>query len=488
MLKKIATRLPPSITFLFLFVIVNGQDTIQIHDNTPIESLANNINNGELIINSKDLRFPFAHGNSIFRFLSFPSKPISKVKFKHCSLSVQGENLPTVLEKLLSKNIEFDSCQLYCVNLARLSGEILFVASKIRTLVFDSLENCSLRFVANPSFNFGIIQNSRNLKVDIQSTDFKDSAQLRIFNSSIQQFDYFPSDKSGLTVEFRNDTLKGSFGGGGMFEDSFFIDQGKRHLFKNNFDFHSCYIDGDFIFFQEIPNSTFTFENCTFGPNAYLGYFWASRVNFINCLNMPVQIPVGINSRNLEALVSIINTDVDKLRMNFTDSMRLVFDSFYSKDAIHNSYERLLTKYKNEGKPDSYKNLDIQFQQYKNSAFEDFLERNWWYYGYRKYYVWRWTFAFLGIFFILNCIWWRQMHRTYPVITDHNKKTKKNKAIAILREAIVILVFTVYVFLSLRISLDKLKFDKIRYVVLFFCQYSVGLWCLFFIFRAILKI
>jgi hypothetical protein len=418
---------------------------------------------------------------------SFLRASVSLVKFKKCSIGNLSEPTSNFRKGFQKNIIDFDSCELNSLSLAKFSGEVKITNSNINLIYTDSLFNANIRMIGNPSFKYGIFQNSRNLELDIQRTDFINSAEIRAFNSSFNEISFGASDKSGLSLLFQNDSLFGKFLTYSVLGDSFFIDQGKKHQFKNEFIFQNCHIDADFIFFQEIPNSIFTFDKCSFGLNAYLGEMWATRINFINCLNIPQQIPLGLFSRNPKVLTSFINTDVDKFRMNLNSNVKFVFDSGYGKDVIHNSYQRLLNKFSSEGKPDSYKNVDIQFQQYKNGSFQNFLQRNWWYYGYRKYYVWSWTLGFLISFFIFNVIFWKQMQKEYPVISDYKKRKHENKLINMFREGFVISLFTIYVFFSLRISLDKLKFEKVRFVAAFFIQYAVGLWCLFFIFRAVLK-
>ena len=460
-----------------------AEDTIRIEKKVSIRILNGTIKNGELAIQSKNILFPFAHQNSMFRFLSVPLISVSKLKFKQCSIGVYGENIPYSFENTFSKNLEFDSCRLNYLNLVKHSGKIDIINSWVTTLAIDSSFNLNLRLIGSRDFTFGVIQNSKNLNLDIQSTDFKDSAEIRIFASSIKRFDFGASAKSGLSILFQNDTLSGSFGSYLVFEDSFFTNLENHYPHNNIFHFYNSYIDADFIFFQEIPNASFIFEKCSFGPSVYLGDIWASKVKFINCLNIPTQVPTGLNSRNSKILVSFINTDVDQLRMNFTPNMRLVFDSGYNNDVIHNSYERLLTKFKAEGKPDSYRYVDLQYREYKDDGIWGFLEKHWWYYGYRKYYVWRWTFGLLVAFFLFNTWQWKQMHETYPVVPEYPIKKKKSY----IGKAFLIFLFTIFVFFSLRLDLEKLKFDRLLYVFFFFFQYAIGLWCLFFILRAVLK-
>ncbi len=114
----------------------------------------------------------------------------------------------------------------------------------------------------------------------------------------------------------------------------------------------------------------------------------------------------------------------------------------------------------------------------------------WWRYGYSKWLVILWTFVFLVLFFNYNYKNWDGMRRIYGVfdkdelaVLSKLDKNKRNK-----RKAAFVLLYTSFIFFSLRIDFDKLKYANTKYLTAFFTQYVVGLICLFFLANAIFKL
>jgi hypothetical protein len=79
------------------------------------------------------------------------------------------------------------------------------------------------------------------------------------------------------------------------------------------------------------------------------------------------------------------------------------------------------------------------------------------------------------------------MRKIYSVFDKEDTLIVKGQNIHIVKRMIYALVFTSFIFFSLRIDFDKLKYANTKYLAAFFVQYIVGLICLFFLVNAIFK-
>jgi hypothetical protein len=309
---------------------------------------------------------------------------------------------------------------------------------------------------------------------------------MRIFNSSFSEFAFAYNKSSGCNVYFSNDTIN-QFYGIRISENEKELDNyKKRHKHENIFTFTNCYINSDFIFFERIPNSTIIFNKCTFGPNAYLADLAIDRLIIRNCLNIPEQLSIGLREKNSEVELSLTNSNLDNIRFDFTNNMKLIFDSSHSKDVVTNSYKSLLEKFQHEGKERSYMYVDLQYRKQSQNKIWHFLNCIWWYHGYMPGLVFVWTVGLLLLFSFFNFRYWTQIHDAYPIVEGQkadsfNRKNKKGKF------CLTVLLYTILIFFSLRVNFDKLRFKRLGFVYIVLGQYIVGLWCLLFIVRFIFK-
>jgi hypothetical protein len=164
-------------------------------------------------------------------------------------------------------------------------------------------------------------------------------------------------------------------------------------------------------------------------------------------------------------------------------------------DVYTGNYESLLAKFKTEGEQDSYERVDIEYHQWraaKGTAWDriiSWFEKEWWNYGYSKGRVVLWTLFFLGFFFLLNVVLWKQMQELYPISQECNFIDRAEQPVLFqLQKYVKIFLYTAYIFFSVKIDLPKLRITNFALVAYFFFQFLAGLWCLFFIFNALLKI
>jgi len=334
--------------------------------------------------------------------------------------------------------------------------------------------------ILNSTFTrFNFLQNRFSSK--------KGGNRIFIENSRFANTDLVNTISRNLYVEFHRDTLNGDFKC--KYEAKVKTDLNNRY----SFNFKNTIINCAFKLSKiDCPNNV-KFDDCIFGPDANLNNLACDSLVFNNCYNLPNPIYITVDSSKNVTNISFINTNLVNIKFDYNEKLKLFFNPTATQDAITSTYENLLAKFKIEGKFESFKNVEIEYKQYKYSldgwvgSLQNKIDRLWWNYGYSKWYILLWSLFFLMFFFISNLFLWREMQKIYPTIINDNStgnhRLKKNA-----RKAVVVFLYTSFIFFSLKVDFEKLKFHKTRFIGYFFIQYMVGLICIFFIVNAILKI
>jgi len=351
----------------------------------------------------------------------------------------------------------------------------------IGVINIDSTYGTKLSINTAKITNSAHIQNALNMAFDCQNASFSDTGYILVYKSSIAEFNFGQNPKCNSDFRFWDDTLKKIF----LVFATFPGDSGKSHTSTRNiFHFERCYIDANFFFFDEIPNSIFLFEGCTFGPNADLSDFPAHKVMFRGCKFTGTDRFVGLHSNADTNFISFINTNLDNIRFNYTAKTRLWFDTLDDPDAIESAYAHLLKKFKDDGKTNAAKIIDIQHKQLTEGKIFNYLDRVWWGYGYDKFNELNWLIFMLTFFFLINVSFPKQIGLTYPIIAFNLPQQRRYRKIHRLAR---IFLFTIFIFFSLRIDFEKLNYNRLGFVFLILIEYAVGVWCLFFIARTLLN-
>ncbi|WP_162915772.1 hypothetical protein [Paraflavitalea soli] len=349
----------------------------------------------------------------------------------------------------------------------------------------DNVINGAIHFLNLKNSSFDIILDTfKQVKTEIHvvNTVLKDISYLR-YNSYIDMYADFYRDSlyDVLQIENGRDHTNAHKGTASL-----------QHYF--NLTFSNCYINADVRFTDNADTATVIFKNCHFGPNASLD-IRADTVSFIDCQQLPATLNMQLKANNKKCWIGLNNTNIIDVNFVYASHHRLLFDSTADIDIYASTYENLLAKFRSENKKESYRRLDIEYKNYKASRgdvwnrISNWLNREWWNYGYSKGRVIGWTFALLGIFFVLNIRLWQPMQNMYPISQDHSFIDRKEKPFLYhIQQYIRILLYTVYIFFSIKIDLQKLKITTLPILLYFFLQFLVGLWCLFFIVNALLKI
>jgi hypothetical protein len=270
---------------------------------------------------------------------------------------------------------------------------------------------------------------------------------------------------------------------------------------KASFIFTNCYINCP-LQVTGLPGSAVVhFHNCEFGPSASLSLV-GSDVYLENCFKFAAPLYIqnfGFkNGKIKSSLITIYNTDARKLDFVYTGEFHLNTSApnngHYSNELIYSSFETLKSKYLQEGRSESYKNISIEFEKYKYSqqglwgGIKNFFDDTIWLYGFARSRILLLTLGLLLIFFIANFIFKKELNKLYPVYIDTNfflEQSNRFKYYTII--AFRIFAYTSLIFFSFQIKIDRLMQQKIGLILWILFQYVSGIICLFFILNWVLK-
>lgn len=314
----------------------------------------------------------------------------------------------------------------------------------------------------------------------IQSMD--DSLQISIDSSSLTLIEKFRVLTKFADVTFSNDSL---------LDNTIFYNWGRLDT-KMNVTFHDCYINTMFAVNEPTNNISITFDNCEFGPKTFF-LLTIKAIAFKNCHRFSKPIYLGF-SQNSTTTLDFEQSDLNNINFSFTSHMGITQD-YWNNDGF-NLYDELLAKFEREGKSSSYKNLMIQYKQFKysNLYFGDvynFFDKYWWNYGFSKLRIIAWTCLFLIIFFIGNVFARKTINNYYTILpkgqVGYYYITQKRFRYYF-NFLIRIFFFTVFIFFTFKLNIERLSIQTTRFMAWIFLQYFIGLVCLFFLFNAVLKL
>jgi hypothetical protein len=116
----------------------------------------------------------------------------------------------------------------------------------------------------------------------------------------------------------------------------------------------------------------------------------------------------------------------------------------------------------------------------EGSNVKNFLDANWWGYGYKRYLIFRNSVVLFGLFFFLNLIWFDKiLYRTYRIaefIKVNNFRKLHNKR-SRFHYVYNCFLYTLVIFWGLKLSYADLKLNCGWLVLLVIMQYLTGLLC-----------
>lgn len=332
----------------------------------------------------------------------------------------------------------------------------------------------------------------KDSKIQLSISDNKFSDKLSIENSVIKSCNISPKSGDNINIEFERDSIFETLS---VYNDLRDTIKGTTPKKVSHITFKYCYINS-YILISLKSKTKLVFEGCEFGPQATLN-LQVDTIDMKYCFRIAAPLYLG-NSNERLCIVSLLQTNVSTLSNSFYFNNRLYFsDSIeHYYDAVSNIYESLISKYKKDGETKSVKYLDVAYSRYKykynwyGGSILNFFDEIWWYYGYERWRCIYWSLFFLFVFYIVNAWNWKEISLVYKIVpvTQLNWFDKSQNLLTYrIKKQIHIFIFTSIIFFSISFKFNNLSFKKTRWLVWFFFQYLVGLFCLFFIINAILK-
>ena len=197
--------------------------------------------------------------------------------------------------------------------------------------------------------------------------------------------------------------------------------------------------------------------------------------------------------------IFLFNTDISKFKLDYFHFRLLMPDSTItpaydtsrqkiSSDQKEAMYEALLNNFKQHGQEESYKRLDIEYQQFKwqNSWARGirWVPAIWWNYDYDKEYVFVWIIVSLLVFSLINSL-------CLGMLNDHVYEVFKpgliDKKARYGRKLWRSVIYTGNIFFRLTLDRDCMKFEKLGPTLYFFVVYVLGVLCLGYLASFILQ-
>ena len=345
-------------------------------------------------------------------------------------------------------------------------------APKKDTVIFNSRQNYTHR-----SFDSIIYRNY---------TGDKKRDSIRVDFSIIHSIKFKDPHFNYMSYHLSYDTISGDVD----FMDSSGVKKDNKYFFL---DIEDCFLNSNFTILPISNVQKIVFNNCVFGDMVRRIQIKADTVRFINCDFSTGNVTLEILPSHKNVCFELYRTDLSNIRFIYQKEIDLLFLRDTSYEIRKTVFEKLLSKFKAEGKDVSFKNLDIKYEWWKacNESWYDYswaiLNRIWWNFGYSKGLVFLWTLFFLAIFTLFNLKNWAFVSKTYPIETISQNFETVAATGKTSKKYLLVMLYTCLVFFSLNVDFKNLKIIKLRFAIAFIIQYLIGLTCLIFITNAILK-
>lgn len=261
----------------------------------------------------------------------------------------------------------------------------------------------------------------------------------------------------------------------------------KSHIITKKAIFESVKFIEKIDFSSIILSKGVSFINCTL-PDTLL---------FNNITHLKWVIDLTEFKKESEEKICLINltkTNIDNIRIRY-DNFKLLFDNDLPYEEKTYVYEKLLHRFQQNGFNQSYKNLDIEYQEFKYlhrpqskiiksySVIVNFIDKNWWNYGYNKEKIIVNTLLLMLLFMVINLFFFKELNENvYEIRNIYKASNVANNR----WKFMYTLYYTVLIFFGIKMNIDNLKFQKKGGVIYIFIQYSIGIVCLAYLANFIL--
>jgi len=252
-------------------------------------------------------------------------------------------------------------------------------------------------------------------------------------------------------------------------------------------------------FFGVHFDSEVYFNGAHFDSEVYFQYAYLPQVLNFNKVEINGEIIDFTNSLvdsipDKRCRIYLYGTDISKLNLRY-EMFKLMFEDSIPFDLKSNVYEKLLKQTELLGYKKSYEILDKEYKEItylegfeKPKWFRNWLEKNWWGYGYNKELIIRNTILLFLFFSFTNCLLFSyissNVYEIPRLLKTRNEIESKNKFLLYLKIFPIAAFYTGFIFFGLSFSIDKLKYSenlkgwRILNLIYFFTVYLVGIVCL----------
>jgi hypothetical protein len=203
-------------------------------------------------------------------------------------------------------------------------------------------------------------------------------------------------------------------------------------------------------------------------------------------------------------LIFLYNSNISRLHLDYVHFKLLLPDfaikfggmektiiSYDEKAAI---YEALLNNFKTNGQIESYKLLDVEYQQFKwNNSWASrifCLPKYWSNFGYDKEYIFIWTFGSLILFTVITYFFIHNLNtKVYPIrkIPVYESWRKKWSLKDFGNRSWYSFMYTSAVFFTISLEIKNLEFKEKTGTVYLIVIYTIGLVCIAYMANFVLQ-
>ena len=151
-------------------------------------------------------------------------------------------------------------------------------------------------------------------------------------------------------------------------------------------------------------------------------------------------------------------------------------------------YERLLGRFRSDGLVESYKNIDIEYRQFRcrverKWCILNLIQRFWWNYGYNKEYVFGWSLAFMVFFSSIAFAFPNRSTGTYRIRFLEEANWQRSLGTRIAKAV----MYTGILFFGIKLDVDKFSPTSSWWTGYVLAVYTVGLVCVAYMLAFVLN-
>lgn len=392
-----------------------------------------------------------------------------------------------------------------------------FLSKHLKNQIYeiDTINQPRIHFLAKADFH----KAKFDYPVYLQSSDFDSTAEFSFakFDSladfSWSQFDYlanFHSAKfhsranfSSVQFDFR----------AGFFYTKFISNADFSNVkFRSRADFSKAQFNSKVDFFYTKFDSVADFSDAHF--EEHVDFIGTTLPTVLIFQNVAPKLEIDLTksrlgpNKNAErrfCFIDLRGAAVSRFHLYY-DNFRIYWPEEIDRieyERLSNVYEGLLKSFEDRGHRTSYNTLDKEYQAFKDqqnpdaSIFKKLVNKinyYWDNYGYDKEFIWIWTIALFAISSLVNWLIFPYLIKEVYPIQMIDKALFKGEPVKRLefrgsavfgtnfrlnfKHITLAFFYTCLIFFGLKLSTERINFDKYRGVALIFTEYLIGLICL----------